>query len=247
MKHTWPDLPGMTVWPWPAGSPLRVRIDDPSPAGSWGADPAALTAAIDARWDEMRRANPRLFDDPILSVTSLKPGHEIVCEYSSYKRLAVQDHVLTGVEQLSVTGVVIGAGAAGPSVLIGRRGATTRIYGGKWELAPSGGIDAEPGRPFLADRDIAAQLQREFEEETGSRARLRNIRTAAICHDAVAHSYDVVLMCEAGIDEVRGDPGRWEYDGVRWARVDAVGAFDRDHSPEIIAPTRALFRYFGWV
>jgi hypothetical protein len=123
----------------------------------------------------------------------------------------------------------------------------TRMYGGMWELGPSGGVEPPPGRASLCEGDLVEQLQREFEEETGSSARLRGVRVAAVCHDLVAHSYDVVFVCEASAAEVgAAGPERWEYEGLRWAPVESLRDFDRGHAGEIIAPTRGLFRFFGW-
>jgi len=39
----------------------------------------------------------------------------------------------------------------------------------------------------------------------------------------------------------------WEYDRVRWVPLAEVAAFDARHAGEIIAPSRALLRWFGWV
>jgi ADP-ribose pyrophosphatase YjhB (NUDIX family) len=181
----------------------------------------------------------------------MDPGQEVVCRRSSYKRLTVQPAVATGVEQLSVTGVVMGRNEAGAEcVLLGRRGRRTRIYGGMWELAPSGGIEAGPERRTLCEADLVEQLQREYEEETGSRDRLSAVRAAAVVHDPVAHSYDVVFVCRAPLAQaVTGlevQPDRWEYEGVRWMPVASLARFDRENSADIIAPTRALLRFFGW-
>lgn len=244
-------MPGVAVWPWPAGTELHVRI-------AHAPEEEVDEAAVERRWEQMCRHNPRLFDAPILSVVRMDAGREIVCERSSYKLLAVQDEVSTNVEQLSVTGVIVGqmkgTGVGGLAttdyLLLGRRGARTRIYGGMWELAPSGGIDAPEARSTLCQGDLIEQLQREFEEETGSHAKLSGVRVAAVCLDVVAHSYDVVFACEMPLDDVAVgldvNPERWEYAGLRWVPVGRLREFDRENAAEIITPTRAMMRFFGW-
>jgi len=245
MTLEYPEFDGARVWPWPEEAPLLVRIQE------WAGAPT--DEAVEARWREMCIANPRLFDGGILSVVGVEPGHGIVCRRDSYKRLAVQPGgVKTGVEQLSVTGVMMSRGPGGePCVLLGRRGIQTRIYGGMWELGPSGGVDLpEPGRAELGVTDLVAQLEREVIEEAGEWARPVGARAVAVCHDPVANSYDVVFACDVPRAE-RGDAaGRagecWEYEESLWVPTDRVREFDRDHAKDIIAPTRALFRFLRW-
>jgi hypothetical protein len=251
VRRSWPDLPGVAVWPWPAGSELHVRIDDTA-----AHDPSSPVdaAAVEARWERLRRINPRHFDGPLLSVTRLEPGRHLVCRRSSYRFLAVQPEVETGVEQLSVTGVVLGHPEGGARcVLMGRRGRGTRIYGGMWELAPSGGLAAPPGRATLCEGDLVEQLRTEFREETGSNAALRGVSVRAVCQDLVARSYDVVFACRVNAAELTVGlvqriecPSHWEYENLRWVPVARLREFDRDNAAEVIEPTRALFRFFGW-
>jgi hypothetical protein len=39
----------------------------------------------------------------------------------------------------------------------------------------------------------------------------------------------------------------WEYAESSWIAIDEIGAFEHAHASSIIGPTRALFRWFGWV
>lgn len=250
MSRTFADLPGITVWEWPAGAPVAVRVEG-GPATGSAAGGEGRDAAVEAEWARMRRDNPRLFDGPVLSVARMDAGGEIVGRRDSYRRLVVQPAVPTGVQQLSVTGVILGPDDAGREcVLLGRRGRGTRMYGGMWELAPSGGLDPPaPGRADLAIDDLRAQLARELHEEVGGRpaGSLADAELAAVLHDAAAHSYDLTLRCRAG--RALGEHGpveRWEYDSVRWLPLADIAGFDRDHAAEIIPPTRALFRVLGW-
>jgi 8-oxo-dGTP pyrophosphatase MutT (NUDIX family) len=239
------------VWPWPEGVEFHARIADGEARGI-----QVDLAAAGTVWERMRAENPRLFDGPILSVERIEPGREIVCRPSSYRMLAVQPPtaggVETGVEQLSVTGAVLGRNEGKQEcVLLGRRGRRTRIYGGMWELAPSGGIDPPRGRVSLCEADLIAQLQTELREETGLDAALRVLGVWAVCHDLVAHSYDVVFVCRVPIAwttaglEIK--PEAWEYEAVRWVPLARLKQFDQENAAEIIPPTRALFRFFGWV
>jgi hypothetical protein len=240
VRESWPDLEGVGIWRSPAGSPLQVRIvEEPAPSVD--------DAAIESRWRVMCAANPRLHDGPILSVVRLE-GDGIVCRRDTYRRLAVQPEVLTGVEQLSVTGVVLGRDENGrDAVLLGRRGRQTRIYGGMWELGPSGGIDPPlPEREELGVDQLLVQLHQELREEIGSAWPVEGVEVFALCHDAVAHSYDIVMRCMSLAPLPLVESDNWEYERLRWVALESLADFDREHAAEIIAPTRAIFRVMGW-
>src|SRR5689334_13097137 len=106
MRQTWPDIPGVAIWPWPGHGGVQVRIvDRPGPPTD--------VPAVEAEWRRLCAINPRFFDGPILSVEGLDPGREVRARIDRYRHLAVQPAVETGVDQLSVTGVVLSRAAAG--------------------------------------------------------------------------------------------------------------------------------------
>lgn len=224
--------------------------------------PAVDESAVASRWAALRAGNPRYFDGPVLSVLSIgrdeRPDRgawtRIACRRGRYSHLAAQNpgagFVETYTDQLSVTAVVTGRDAAGREhVLLGRRGESTRIYGGMWELGPSGGVDAPAaGVSTLEEHELAKQVRSEVEEELGGSVRVDVGETPCMTYDAVARSWDVVARCRA-IGPVRAGAaaaGNWEYGRSEWVPVDAVGAFDALHAGSIIAPTRALLRFFRW-
>jgi 8-oxo-dGTP pyrophosphatase MutT (NUDIX family) len=163
--------------------------------------------------------------------------------------LAVQPEIDTGVEQLSVTGVVMSPDEQGyDRVLLGRRSTQTRIYGGMWELGPSGGVDPPPlNRAVLREGDVFAQLQREFAEETGSPSPITRVRLQAICQDLAAHSSDLVFVCRAGplspSEEV--DPERWEYDRVQWVALRDIPRWTRSTGNRSSHPPGPSFGSLG--
>jgi hypothetical protein len=225
---------GVNIVPW--DGPLRVEIRDVEPPPP---DPRA-----DARWRELTAANPRLFNGEILAVARVDHGL-IRVRRDEYRRLCVQPEVPTGVEQLSVTGVVLARNARGlECVMLGRRGHATRMYGGLWELGPSGGVDAPPqDGSELTTPDLIAQLGRELREEAGLDAPLSDARVRCLTRDAAAMSLDVVIECRLP----RTDPPSesWEYDQAAWVPLPELRAFARRH--DLIGTTRALLAWFGWI
>lgn len=220
------------------------------------------SAAVEAAWSKLVAANPKYFDGPILSVLHLpheldhagtsknEIQNEILVRRDRFSRLAVQPAVSTGVRILSVTGVLLSKDSTGREfVLLGKRGRSTRIYGGMWELGPSGGLqDPPPAVTSLDHEAIFANLADEIEEEVG----LELHRGEAVCltRDHKAMSDDIVFICDAGPLEVASSEAHaanWEYEEVRWLPTDSLAPFDADQESNIIPPTRALFRALGWI
>lgn len=241
-------FPGVTIWPHAPGREPEIVIERGTPGD------ASDAAAVEAAWARMTAANPRLFDGPILSLASFDPGAgRVACRRETYKRLSVRGAVDTGVVLVAVNAVLIARDAGGEEhVLLGRRSPQVRMYGGMWELAPAGGLDP-PAEDCatLGPAALRAQLRRELREEAGLDHGLDDAAPIAFYSDAAATSFNIVLRVElrtplAALTAAAGDR-HWDCDAVTWlARADAP-AFDRERAGDLIAPTRALLRFIGWV
>lgn len=245
------DLPGIS-----RADALRIEIS-PTPA-SW---PGGVRDLVEARWATMLAENPRLYSGPLLAVVSIDREEGVIHTVrDEFKRLAVQPQVKTGVQILSVTGVITARDAQGRNhVLLGRRGRTTRVYGGMWELGPAGGIPP-PHRSTttITESDAARHVLEEAEEELGltlDAARLAPVRL--LVRDTIAHSDDLNIAIahdepgslerlQQGLDAARATQA-WEYEETRWVAMDELAAFDREHADETIITTRATFRGMGWI
>jgi 8-oxo-dGTP pyrophosphatase MutT (NUDIX family) len=224
-----------TAWYIPAGG-IRFSLERGSHASS---------PAIDRAWDVMTRANPRLFDGPFLSVERWSPpGAELmpgfgpsppgfVCRVERYRRLAVAPVVAeaASVRLLALTGVVTARDGAGVEhVLMGLRSEGTRMYGGRWEFAPAGGVDPPaPGQTFDGSL-LRRVLARELEEEVGlAPESMGACEPVLVVLNEEAHSYDVVMRTRLliGVEEaaLRAQSGSWEYQRVEWVPVDAIRGF----------------------
>ena len=232
---------------WPAPPALRVLMDHGRTAPR---DPRTI-AAVENRWEELVAANPRMFNGPLLTVVGADLESGLVeCRRGDFKHLAVQDKVSTGTEILAVSGVVIARDRAGREhVLLGRRARQTRVYGGMWELGPSGGMPVPPdGVGDLCLDDFVRHLDEEMREEVGLELEGARCVCAGFCRDFIAHSLDVMVRVEVrqAVEDLPSASRDWEYEEVRWIALDDIGEFDRAHADQIIPPTRAFWRSFGW-
>ena len=226
----------------------------------------------DRRWAQMVRDNPRLYSGPLLAVVSHDLDQGVIhTRRDEFKRLAVQPHVTTGVQILSVTGAITARDANNQEhVLLGKRGRSTRVYGGMWELGPAGGIPP-PHKSIttLSEADAARHLLEEAEEELGltlDSSTLGQHALTLLIRDTVAHSDDLTFLIAHGapgsmehlkaqLNDSRATHA-WEYEETRWVPLDdphtphdphGLAAFDAGHADEIIITTRAAFRGLGWV
>lgn len=203
---------------------------------------------VDTEWNRKRAINPRLFDGPVLSVRTII-GNAIHCVTDSYKRLVVQPEVETGVQMLSVTGVLTATDSAGRKrVLLGRRSHKTRMYGGMWQNCPAGGVDPASDATHIDESGLIAELLREVKEESGLQpaAELKP-RPIAVIFDQTARSHDLIVPVDMGsvsnLSTVRG----WEYDELKWLDTGCIAEFEGAEEGKIMAITRAIFRVMGWL
>lgn len=238
------------------GSSLRVEIGP-------GRDAARLVGMadeIDAEWARLCAGNPRYFNGPILVVETMAEdagtaSGVIRARRGEFKHLAVRPAVETGVGQLGVTGVLEARDAAGEAfVLLGRRSAATRIFGGMWELGPSGGVDPPPASESAMDwQDVWRALVEEIREEVGLAVEPDPAPPVALVDDPLGHSVEVVFRVQIvrPVEELAADvesaagTSRWEYDEVRWVGVGELGAFAR--AERVIPATVAVWRGLGWI
>lgn len=255
----WPDIPKMTLWPWPESPALTIAV-----AGEGrrppGADDPTRAAAIASRWAALRQDNPRLHDGQILAVSSLHAEDaRVVVHVDSFKRLAVQDDALDlGVRLLGVKTLITARDGAGAEhVLIARRGSDTRIYGGLWETAPAGGLDVPPpGTEVLGAEAVIAAVRQEARDELGVRLEGDGAQVVAIVRDDVARCYDFfcTLPWPGVIDPRKGlvcttdaCANDWEYLDAAWLARDQARAFDQRDPGAIVGPSRAVLRWMGWI
>jgi hypothetical protein len=212
--------------------------------------PPPPTRAVEEEWARRLAANPRLYDGPLLAVQHY--DHEmacISCRRDGFMRLAVQPAVPTGVRLLAVTALLSARDEMGREhVLLGRRSEQTRVFGGMWEIGPSGGVTPPPATLERLDLDyLSKRLGEEISEEIGLDVVCTGTPVAYV-RDLVASSDDLVLRFTLGrlADAAPlARPANWEYTETVWMPVDTATQWDS--GTQTIAATRAIFRVMGWI
>lgn len=214
-------------------------------------DPPATTADVEREWAKIVAANPRVYNGPHLSVVSIDFDEaRIHCRRDTFQRLIVQPRVRTGMRLLAVSALVVARDARGREhVLLGRRGASVRIYPGMWEFGPAGGVTPpHVSVRALSEHDLKRNLAEEMEEEIGVTFPVGE--PIAIVRDTIAFSDDIIFRCDAGdlgvARRAMGEPSNWEYSETKWIAVDELGAFASTQAEQIILPTRAMIKLLGW-
>lgn len=233
--------PGVEALLLEAGALLDIRIE-PAPRSD------ALTKAIDERWDALRLANPRFHDGEVLSVLSWHTT-SITCKRASFRELAVRPEVPTGCELLAMTAVVSARGSDGhPRILLGRRHRETRVYGGLWELGPSGGIPPPEGK-VVTTADLLRQVEAELHEEAGLSLAGADITLAGIVRDLQAFSLDAAfrVVLPVPLADLRPGERDWEYEEIRWLTPDEALSQANSHPAEFIPPTRLMLQDRRWL
>lgn len=225
----------------PISGELTIEISDaPSEI------PPDIADATERRWAQLLEANPRHFDGPILAIESFDPDtNTIHARREGYKRLAVQPEAPTGVRLLSVTGFITALDEhLQPCVLIARRSEQTRVHGGLWELAPSGGIDPPASAPTLTLEYVRTQLATEMREELGLELDTSSAHSIALVVEDAGFSVDIVmrLHTNAPIESLGINTDSWEYTDARWIPLDEAPRFAYIHTGELIPSTRNMLR-----
>lgn len=224
-------------------APVRI-LDARAP------DPALVPRINDA-WESLRAANPRYHDGAMLVVESRSP---LTVRRDTYRTLATAAIFDPTIRALGVQGVVIGRDRSEHEhTLFGRRSAETRIYGGLWENAPSGGMTAAPGRGALSLGDFIGALRGEGIEELGLDLADAEIKPIALLDDPRAFSIDLVLEVRPhrpidprAIPCSARDGGRWEYIDAAWVRWDQIGGWMRRDRAAFSPSTLVLANRYGW-
>ena len=193
---------------------------------------------VDEAWEELCASNPKYFNAPILVFDAYDPASGVISAHiGEYKHHAVRQRVDLGISLLAVTAVLCRPDRArkAPTYLLGKRSTQSHMYGGLWELGPSGGIEPTSETSSIPFRGLIDQVDREVREEIGLSVIHQPAAAVSLVHDAHAGSTDIHIGIVLA-DAHEPDPN-WEYDETRWVTLDELIAWCAAKPDEIIPTT----------
>ena len=197
---------------------------------------------VDAAWSELCAQNPKYFNAPILTFETYDAQSGVLsARVDEYKHHAVRQQIDLGISLLAVTACLARPRPDATYYLLGQRSARSHMYGGLWELGPSGGIEPADHEATISFRGLLNQVDREVREEIGISVCQRPAAAISLVHDAHAGSTDIHVGIVLG-DEHKLNPN-WEYDDTRWVTLDDLIEWCEAKPDEIIPTTIAHARF----
>lgn len=196
---------------------LTIRLRRPAVVSlsdrPWKPD-AHYVAEAEHRWQRLQVQNERIFDGRMIQVGGVHrngAGGAVIqgfpCDFRWY---AVQAALDAGDEGFDCQCRPLGVKAltkCGDRYLVGQRAEWTTFNPGRWEFAPSGGV--EPGQ------SPEEAITREFHEEVGRRFQ-QPPRAEAVLFDPAACTWEVALKIEVAREAI--GEATDEYDELKWLR-----------------------------
>lgn len=231
---------------WPVSVDLEVVCLGEAPALS-----PDLAQRVDAIWDRaVARRQETLFDGHLLSLEEWTP-QRLTVRRAPYRLFWAgrQEPTLRsalGIRPLAVSGLVWSHG----HLIWGRRGDRVTQEAGRWELAPSGGLDGQ-GASLGNGVDFGAQLWTEAHEELGIQAgELSHPRPLVLVEDVASQVWDLGLECVCCLtpDQVlirHQSQGSSEYQRLDLVPARALPAFLAAKRDELVEVSVALCQARG--
>lgn len=191
---------------------------------------------------EKQKRQDRLFNGKVLSLIEYDQ-EGLLAEFIEYKRFLA--YVLEpslrkdlNVKPLSLSCITHTSRA----LLLGRRSQTVLQYPLWFELAPSGGIDADSS---VGERiDVVGQAFRELKEETGySLTEVQQLNPFALVYDSSTGVYEICIeiMMKPETDQQKLAPTQ-EYDLLTWVSKDELPSFIQQNEKNIVPLSLHLFQ-----
>ncbi|MFC1680853.1 hypothetical protein ACFL1S_03540 [Pseudomonadota bacterium] len=199
--------------------------------------------------EELGSGNDSVFNDLILSCTGVA-GSRIHCTRVEYKYFFAQTKHPELFDKLRIRPVAVsGLLRCADGIVVGKRSQETSQDAGRWELVPSGGIDAS-AVTLDSIVDHRTQLLTEFEEETGLGVEpVESVEPLCLVYDDESKVLDIgsVIRTSVGFDTILNAYHALEYREYEEIRVideDAVeDFFDRDDI-EFVNVSKIMLQFY---
>jgi len=200
-----------------------------------------LEKEVQGIWESETRRNPTAFNGTVFNVTDIRAGEIQGC-FVEYKRLAAQRHDPSLFNRLRVRPLGVSGMIESPDGMIfGRRNQRLSSEVGKWELAPSGGLDAGASGSH-GSVDYMHQFFDELRDETGlSESDIFDATAFALIEDPATHIFDLGIRARTNLRETRIKEAftfsTGEYSTLRVVSRDAIRDFVSCHDVVPVSTT----------
>jgi len=217
-------------------------------------DASQLTAEIEAQvravWEaETESRGNTLFNGSVFSVTEWMPD-TIRGTFIEYRRFLAQQRRPDLFRQLRICPLAVSGMIMSPGGLIfGRRSADLTTDTGRWELAPSGGINADVLTPSGAV-DYMRQFLSELVEELGIQEfQIARAKPIGLIEHEATHVFDIVISGNVSLDLHQLDAAfhgaSGEYSELKLVPAADLQRFLTTHNGDVIPESVALLAHFG--
>jgi hypothetical protein len=214
--------------------------------------PESVESEVERLWHSLAssRAGAQ-FDGNIVSAVEVAPDILRV-RTVPYRYFAAQNARPGLFDALSVRPLAVsGLLECAEGIVFGKRAPTLMQHGGKWELVPSGAIDAARADESGAI-DYRAQIMTELREEVGLDAEaVSSLRPFCLIDDGASHVLDIGIAIKSSKtgDQIRRahqDSATQEYDALRIIPAGAVNRFVEHERSQMVGASEVLVRrYYG--
>lgn len=211
-----------------------------------------LEARVQSLWEvESKRRAGSLFNGRLFSIDEFSRD-SITGVFAEYRWFVAQKRQPDLFERLRIRPLAVSGIVESPDGLIfGRRGTELTTDAGKWELAPSGGIDSSSClRDYTVD--YAKQFLSEISEEVGiEQDQVAAIAPLVLIEDEATHVFDLAVTAHTQLraKEIHEAFLRTqrEYSEIKLVKISALSSFVHDRSISVVPITLELLRYRGFL
>jgi hypothetical protein len=209
---------------------------------------ADVEASVQALWEtELAHQDSALFNGKLFSINKLGSDH-IIGTFVEYRWFIAQRRRPElfkdlGVRPLAISGMIESV----DGLIFGKRNQGLATAGGKWELAPSGGLDIDTCLHGCSV-DYMAQFFRELEEEIGILpTQLSGAAPFVLIEDPATHVFDLGISAQTAlaapqIKLVFNQVAR-EYSELQFIKKSQLAILQGPYSEQVVPTTIALLRY----
>jgi len=211
-----------------------------------------LETRVQSLWEfESKRRAGSLFNGRFFSIDEISQD-SITGVFVEYRWFIAQQRQPDLFERLRIRPLAVsGMVESTDGLIFGRRGNELTTDAGKWELAPSGGLDSDSCLPDHTV-DYMRQFFSELSEEVGIEPdQITATSPLTLIEDEMTHVFDLAVAARTHLrtKEIHDAFLRMqrEYSEIKLVEISALSSFVHDQSVSVVPTTLDVLRYRGFI